>query len=465
MIFFQHINRKARTVLSLTQQALSTQYQDYTQGSIRRAVFLLAIPMILEMCMESIFAVVDIFFVGRLGQEAVATVGLTESVLSLVYSIALGMGMATTAMVARRVGEKRPDEAGRAAAQGILLALAGSLLISVSGVLFASRILGLMGGSTKLVSIGSGYTRLIFGSSVVIMLLFLINGIFRGAGNAYQAMWSLWIANALNIVLCPLLIHFYGLSGAAMATSIGRGAGVCYQLVLLFRGKPTVRLLRRYFRPVAGLIRTLLSIAWTGTMQYLIGSASWIVMARLVARFGSTAIAGYQVAIRVFLFFLLPAWGMSNAAATLVGQNLGAGRAKRAERSVWVTAGYNTIFMALVSVLFLLGAPAIARFLNPDERIVRIAVQAMRIFGVGYVFNGVGMVMSNAFNGAGDTRTTTVLNLICFWAIQIPLGYLLSLGLNLGLQGVFLAIVISQSLLSAVSMGVFRRGKWKTVKV
>src|SRR5882757_5497782 len=327
-----------KSVYSVIKQALSGEHRDYTTGSIKKAVIFLSIPMILEMCMESVFAVVDIFFVGRIGKEAVATVGLTESVLTLVYSMAIGLSMAATALVARRTGEKNPEAAAHAAAQAINLALGVTVVVSLAGAFFAPEILRMMGASPETVASGASYTRILFGGSVVIMLLYLINGIFRGAGNASMAMWSLWIANGFNILLCPLLIHFFGLKGAAIATTIGRGIGVCYQLYHLFRGRGIIRIVRKYFRPDMGLIKALSKIAWTGTLQFLIGSASWIVMAMIIARFGNISIAGYQVAIRILLFFLLPAWGMSNAAATLVGQNLGAQRPDRAEQSVRTAA-------------------------------------------------------------------------------------------------------------------------------
>src|SRR5260221_8608213 len=318
------------TIFLLARQALSGQHQDYTAGSIRRAVFLLSVPMILEMCMESVFAIVDIFFVGRIGKEAVATVGLTESVLTLVYSVAMGLSMAATAMVARRIGEKNAEEASHTAAQSISLGLGLTLIVSLAGAFFAPDILSIMGASSGTVETGASYTRIVFGGSVVIMLLFLINGIFRGAGNASIAMWSLWIANGCNILLCPVMIHFYGLKGAAIATTIGRGVGVCFQLYHLARGSGMIRMVRRHFSPDGVIIKSLSKIAWTGTKQFLINSASWIVMARLVARFGDTAIAGYQVSIRILLFFLLPAWGITLAWFL----------------AIWVVQGPSAVFLA-----------------------------------------------------------------------------------------------------------------------
>lgn len=454
-----------KSVYALIKQSLSGDHQDYTIGSIRKAVILLSVPMILEMCMESVFAVVDIFFVGRLGKEAVATVALTESVITLVYSVAIGLSMAATALVARRIGEKSPEEAARSAAQAINLALWVSLVVSLIGAFAAPAILEVMGASTETVEKGASYTRILFGGSVVIMLLYLINGIFRGAGNASIAMWSLWIANGCNIILCPLLIHYFGIKGAAIATTTGRGIGVCYQLYHLFRGKGIIRIVRKYFVPDMVLIKSVIKIAWTGTTQFLIGSASWIVMTRIVARFGDASIAGYQVAIRIFLFFLLPAWGMSNAAATLVGQNLGAKRPDRAEQSVWTAARYNSIFMVLVSLLFLFGSEAIVTFMNKDAEVEAVAVRALRIISLGYIIYGVGMVLTNALNGAGDTRTPTLINLFCFWAFQIPLAYIMAVVLGWGPTGVFVAIPVTETAITLSSWLIFRKGSWKKVKI
>jgi len=454
-----------RSFYALIKKALSMENQDYTQGSIRKAVFLLSLPMILEMCMESIFAVVDIFFVGRVGKEAVATVGLTESVLTIVYTVAIGLSMGATAMVSRRIGEKKPKEAARSGAQAILIALTFSIFISIGGLILAPQILKLMGATPAVIGLGSSFTRIIFGGSVVIMFLYLINGIFRGAGNASIAMWSLWIANGFNIVLCPVLIHFYGLRGAAIATTIGRGMGVCYQLYHLFKGSGVIHIAASYFIPDLKIIKQLFKIAWTGILQFLIGSASWIVLNRIAAKFGSESIAGYQVAMRVLMFFLLPAWGMSNAAATLVGQNLGAGSATRAEQSVWTTAKLVTIFMILVSLLFLFASKPIILFMNKDAGVERIAIQALRIVSAGYIFYGFGMVVMNAFNGAGDTKTPTIINFFCFWTFQIPIAYLMAIVWHMGPLGVFLAIVFAEIGVAVAGGIIFKKGSWKKVKV
>jgi putative MATE family efflux protein len=465
------IDKRKTSIFSLLKQAIAGSHQDFTTGSIRKAVFLLAVPMILEMIMESVFAVVDIFFVSKLGNEAVATVGLTESVITLVYSVAIGLSMAATATVARRIGEKDPEAAAKAGMQSILLAVAVTIVVSILGFVFAPNILRTMGGSEQLIEHGVYYTRTIFGGSIVIMLLFLINGIFRGAGDASVAMRSLWIANICNIILCPMLINGWGpfpemgLTGAAVATTVGRGIGVLYQVYRLFSGKGILKIRKVHFKPDLPLIKTLFGIAWTGTVQFLIASASWIVLARIIATFHEEAISGYQVAIRLIMFFLLPAWGLSNAAATLVGQNLGANQPQRAEDSVWKTAKYNAIFMLIVSGFFMLFAENVVSIMNITGAAHDYATQALRVITLGYIFYGIGMVMMNAFNGAGDTKTPTWINLFVFWAFQIPLAYILAIVVKMGPLGVFLAIVISETVLTVVTVIIFRKGKWKHIKV
>jgi putative MATE family efflux protein len=450
---------------SYFREALNSEHQDFTQGSIRKAVFMLAIPMILEMCMESVFAVVDIFFVSKLGAGAAATVGLTESCLTLIYSVAIGLSMAATAMVARRVGEKNPEGAAKAGAQALLLSFGISVLISIAGIFYAGDVLALMGADASVVAMGTGYTRIMLVGNLVIMLLFLINGIFRGAGDAAMAMKSLWLANICNIILCPILIDQYGLTGAAIATTTGRGIGVLYQLYHLFNGKNIIRILRKHFIPNKEILSSIANIASTGTLQFIIGSASWIAMARIVSGFGSDAVAGYTIAIRLLIFFIMPAWGLSNAAATLVGQNLGAQQPDRAEQSVWKTARYNAIFMAFVSVLFVVGAEFFVGLISRDPAVTKTAVTALRIVSLGYIFYGVGMVMINAFNGAGDSRTPTWINLFWFWVFQIPFALLLSKVLNMGTTGVFIAIVTTETCITITSVILFKRGKWKLVKV
>ena len=459
-------------IFSLIKQSLNGQEQDYTIGSIRKAVILLAIPMMLEMCMESVFAVVDIYFVSHLGKHATSVVGLTESVVTIVYSLAIGISMAATAMVARRVGEKDPAAATKAGMQAIFVSLIITLLVSIPGFIYADDILRLMGAEEAAVQSGVIYTRIIMAGSLVIMLLFLINGIFRGAGDAMMAMKSLWIANIFNIILCPILIRGigpipeFGIMGAAMATTIGRSIGVAYQLYHLFNGKRMVRFTLKALTPDFEIIKSLINIAWPGTLQFLIGSGSWIVLASLVVQTGhSDASAGYQIAIRVIMFFLLPAWGMSNAAATLVGQNLGAGKPERAELSVLQTAKYNTIFMAIVSFIFIVFAPYIISFFTKEEIVLNYAVTAVRIIGAGFIFYGIGMVMANAFNGAGDTRTPTLINFVGFWLIQIPLAYLLAKTFGVGPKGVFIAIPVAETAISIAAYILFKKGKWKTKKI
>jgi putative MATE family efflux protein len=462
-----------RSFFTLFKQALTGEHQDYTSGSIRRAVFMLAVPMILEMCMESVFAVVDMYFAGKLGStEAISTIVLTEFVLTIVYALAIGLSMAATAMVARRIGEKNPDAAAKAGVQAIILSLIISIVISIAGMIFPGDILRIMGASAETIAIGTTYTRIIFGGNIVIVLLFLINGVFRGAGDASMAMRSLWIANLCNIILCPILVVYglgpipaMGVTGAAIATTIGRGIGVLYQLYHLFSNKRVIRIKTEHLAPDWTIIKAIFSIAWTGTLQFLIASASWIVLGRIIATFGSTAVAGYGVAIRLIMFFLLPAWGLSNAAATLVGQNLGAQQPDRAEKSVWTTAKYNTIFMVMVTAIFLLLASPIVHFMNKDAAVNAYAVQALQVMSLGYIFYGVGMVVTNAFNGAGDTKTPTLINLVGFWLLQIPLAYLLALTFNLGPKGVFLAVLLSEMAISVAGVIIFRQGRWKAVKI
>jgi putative MATE family efflux protein len=441
---------------------------------MRKAVFLLAIPMILEMMMESVFAVVDLYFVGHLpdSSHAIQTVGLTESVLTIIYSLAIGISMAATAMVARRIGEKNPDGAARAGMQAIFLSVVITVIISIPGFIYAADILRVMGAEEATVLIGTPYIRIMMGGSIVIMLLFMINGIFRGAGDASMAMKSLWLANICNIILCPILIRgfgpipAFGLTGAAMATTIGRGIGVLYQLYHLFLGTSVIRIRLKHLVWDSPLIKSVIKIASPGTLQFVIASCSWIFLAKMVADTGGDeASAGYQTAIRVIMFFILPAWGLSNAAATLVGQNLGALQPERAEQSVLTTAKYNIIFMSVVSVIFLVFAPGIISFFTPDGTVKNYAVQAMRIISCGYVFYGIGMVMANAFNGAGDTWTPTWINLAGFWAFQIPLAYVLAVLFRMGPLGVFIAIPVAETAISITAYILFRKGKWKQIKV
>jgi putative MATE family efflux protein len=466
-------SNKAFNFFTLLKQAIRGDEMDYTTGSIRKAVFMLAIPMILEMSMESVFALVDLYFVGHLPQsdKAQQVVGLTESVITIIYSIAIGISMAATALVARRIGEKNPEAAARAGAQTTSLAIFVTVILSIAGFVFAKDILRVMGASEETVEYGVNYTRILTGGSIVIMLLFLINGIFRGAGDASMAMKSLCIANIANIILCPLLIRgwgpvpAFGLTGAAMATTIGRGIGVIYQVYHLFNGRSIIKMIGSYFKPDWKQIKQVINIAAPGTFQFLVASGSWIVLTAIVAQSGETASAGYITAIRVVMFFILPAWGLSNAAATLVGQNLGAQQPGRAEESVLKTAKYNAIFMAVVTILFFITAPYIIGFFAQKEDTRKIAIEAMLIISSGYIFYGIGMVMANAFNGAGDTKTPTIINAVGFWAFQIPLALLLSKTMNLGATGAFIAIPVAETVIAIAAYIIFKKGRWKQVKV
>ena len=460
---------------SLAWQSIKGGEYDYTQGSIRTAIILLAIPMILELSLESVFAVVDMYFVSHLengAKQAMATVGLTESVISIVYTLGFGVSMAATAVVARRIGEKDKEGAAHAGAQAILIGIGISVVLSIAGVVFAPDILKLMGAAPDVIEEGTPFARIMFGSSLVIILLFLINGIYRGAGDATMAMRSLLISSAINIVLCPLLIYGYGpfpelgLKGAAIATVIGRTTGVIYQCYHLFGGNRIIHLLRHHFKWDGPVIKTLVEVAWPATSQFFIQSGSWIVLSYLVSKTGSTdASAGYQVAIRNVVFFILPAWGLSNAAATLVGQNLGAKQPDRAAQSVLLTTKYNAIFMGVVMLLFLFLAPQIMSIFTKEPEVHRYGVSALQIIGAGYIFYGIGMVMIQALNGAGDSKTPTIINLFGFWLFQIPLAWILAKTFNMGPIGAFIAIPVAESVLALAAWYYFKLGKWKEVKI
>lgn len=462
--------------IALIRQSLRGGEHDYTQGSIRGAIVLLAIPMILELCLESVFAVVDMYFVSHLpaphNKVAMATVGLTESVVVLVYTMAIGLSTAATAVVARRIGEKNPEAAAHAGAQSILLAFVSAVVLSILGIIFAPDVLRLMGAQPEVIKEGAVFTRIMLGGSVIIILLFLINGIFRGAGDAVIAMRSLWIASLINIFLCPMLIMGYGpfpelgLKGAAIATTIGRGVGVIYQCFHLFSNKNTIKIKWPHFKWDVPLIKHLFDVAWPATFQFFIQSGSWIFLTWVVSTTGGTdASAGYQVAIRNVVFFILPAWGLSNAAATLVGQNLGANQPERAEKSVLLTMRYNTFFMAGVMVVFLLlSSPIISIFTNEPE-VHRFGVMALQIIGAGYIFYGIGMVMIQALNGAGDTKTPTWINIAGFWVFQIPFAFLLAKTFKMGPVGAFIAVPVAETVIATAAWYYFKKGKWKEVKV
>lgn len=462
----QEKRSKALKIFDVIVQSLKGAEYDYTQGSINKAVFLLAIPMMLELSLESVFAVVDMFFVSKLGPNAIATVGLTESVVTIVYSISIGLSTGATAIIARRVGEKDLQSAARACAQALNISILVSIAISIPGILFAGDILALMGASPEVVSEGTIFAQILLGGNLVIILLFLINGIFRGAGNAAMAMKSLWIASLTNIILCPILIHFFGLKGAAIATLTGRTVGVIYQCYHLFKGNSLLKISAEYFRVNLKLIGSIIKISWPATLQFIIASGSWIVLTRLVAETGGTnASAGYQIAFRNMVFFFLPAWGLSNAAATLVGQNLGAKELERAEQSVMLSVKYNIVFMGLVMITFLVFPEQIIRIFTNDEAVLGYGAHALQIIGAGYIFFGIGMVLTQALNGAGDTKTPTMINFICFWVFQVPLAYFLAYTLDLSSTGVFIAIPAAEVLIAAMSWYYFKKGKWKKIKV
>jgi putative MATE family efflux protein len=465
-------SKRISSFIQLFRKAVKGEEENFTEGSINRAIFLLSIPMILEMAMESVFAVVDIFFVSRLNNsDAVAVIGLTESMLALVYSLAWGVSMGATALVARRVGEKDPDGAAVAAVQAIWVGVASSLLITVAGLFFYKDLLLLMGATPSVIEIGSGFTFWMLTGNISIMMLFLINGIFRGAGNAAIAMRSLWLANLINMALDPLLIFgigFFpelGVEGAAIATNIGRGLGVVFQLYYLFSNKSIVKLHKNNIKLDWKIIVQVLKVSAGSTGQFLISSASWVFLARIISHFGSAAMAGYTIAIRVIVFTILPSWGLANASATLVGQNLGAGQPERAEKSVWKTGFYNMVFLGFVMILFLLLSAPILRFFTNDAQVIDYGTRCLQIVAFGYLFYGYGMVITQSFNGAGDTRTPIYLNFFGFWCFQIPLAYLLAIQFNFGPDGVYAAIAIAESAIAVAGIILFRRGKWKLVKV
>ena len=456
--------------LASIREAIHGTEQDFTTGSLNRAVYLLAIPMMLEMAGESLFAVVDAFFVARLGAEALAAVGITETVLEIIYAIAIGLGMSVTAMVARRIGEHDERGAARTAVQAIWVGLGVSVLFGVAGAIWAPDVLRLMGADEATVALGSGYTRIIYGSMPVILFLFVNNAIYRGAGDAAMAMRSIWLANGINIVLDPLFIFGIGpfpelgLTGAAVATVIGRGIGVLYQFWGLGRGA-RLRITAADVGFDPDVIFRLMRVSAGGVLQMLVATASYIGLIRILATFGSVVLAGYVIAIRVVIFIILPSWGLANAAATLVGQNLGAGKPERAERAVWVTGLWNMAFMAAVTVVFVAFAGPIVRIFTSEPATAAVGESALRIISYGYVMYAWGMVVLQAFNGAGDTWTPTGVNLVAFWLVQIPLAWVLAHVVGIGHEGVYWAIAVSYSLSALIGLLLFRRGKWKLKEV
>ena len=452
-------------------EAIRGSHRDFTTGSLNRAIVLLAIPMVLEMVLESLFAVVDIFWVGRLGPDAIATVGLTESMLTLIIAVGLGLGMATTAMVARRIGEKDPEGAAVGAMQAILLSLVVSVLIAIPCIHFAPQLLRLAGGTPAIVATGSGYTRIALGGGGVLLLLFLNNAIFRGAGDAAVAMRLLWVSNIINLALDPCLIFGWGpfprmgVTGAAAATFTGRSIGVLYQFYRLLKGTERIHILVRHLRLNLVVLWRLLRVSLTGMLQFTIANASWIGLVRIIALFGSAAVAGYTVAIRIVIFFILPSWGLSNAAATLVGQNLGARHPDRAEHAVWRTGFYNMLFLGVIGVFFFTFAtPAVRLFVN-DPVVVPIAATALRILSCGNIGYAYAMVMLQAFNGAGDTITPTIVNFFGFWVLELPLAWWLATHTTLHTQGALLSIVVAECTIAAISIVLFRRGRWKAQQI
>ena len=452
-------------------EAVRGSHQDYTSVNLNRAILLLAVPMVLEMVLESLFAVVDVAWVGKLGADAVATVGLTESMLSLIFSVGFGLSLSTTAMVARRIGEKDPEGAAVAAVQAIVLGLGISLAIGVPCLIYAPQLLGLMGATPSIIAIGSGYTRICLGGSCAVLLLFLNNAIFRGAGDAAIAMRLLWISNIINLILDPCLIFGWGpfprlgVTGAALATFTGRSIGVMYQFYRLLKGTERIRVLARQIRVRFDVLWRLVRVSVTGILQFAIAHTSWIGLVRIVSTFGAAALAGYTIAIRIVIFVILPSWGMSNAAATLVGQNLGAGKPDRAESAVWRTGLYNVAFLGSVGLFFALFSEPIVKLFISDPAVVPLGAACLRIVSYGNIGYAYFMVMMQAFNGAGDTITPTIVNFFGFWLFEIPLAYVLAMPLGMKSNGAFFAIAIAESAMAAVSAILFSRGKWKVKKI
>ena len=459
------------TFWSSVREALRGSHQDFTVGSLNRAILLLAIPMVMEMVLESLFAVVDVLWVGRLGADAIATVGLTEALLSLVMAISFGLSLSTTAMVARRIGEKDPAGAAVAGVQAIAIGLAVSAIVGIPCLFYGPDLLRVMGASPQVVAVGSGYARIALGGSAALMLLFLNNAIFRGAGDAAIAMRLLWVSNIINFILDPCLIFGFGpfpklgVTGAALATFTGRSIGVLYQFYRLLRGTERIRILRSQIRVNLRVLLRLLRVSLTGILQFLIAHTSWIGLVRIVSIFGSAALAGYTIAIRILIFIILPSWGLSNAAATLVGQNLGAKQPERAETSVWRTGFWNMIFLGAIGVFFIFFAEPTVRLFTNDLAVIPLAATCLRILSYGNIGYAYGMVMLQAFNGAGDTVTPTIVNFFGFWLVEIPLAYFLAIPFRLHSNGVFWSIVIAEAFIAAAGIVLFKRGRWKRQQI
>jgi putative MATE family efflux protein len=465
------LEAKSPSLWASIREAVHGSHQDYTTGSLNRAILLLAIPMVLEMVLESLFAVVDVFWVGRLGADAVATVGLTESLLSLVFAVGFGLSLSTTAMVARRIGEKDPADAAVAGVQAIVVGLATSALIGIPCWFYAPELLRLMGASPHVVAVGSGYARIALGGCGAIVMLFLNNAIFRGAGDAAIAMRLLWVSNIINLILDPCLIFGWGpfpklgVTGAALATFTGRSIGVLFQFYRLLKGTERIRILKEQVRVDWEVLVRLVRVSLTGILQFAIADMSWIGLVRIVSIFGSAALAGYTIGIRIVIFVILPSWGLSNAAATLVGQNLGAKQPERAEASVWKTGLYNMIFLGTVGVFFSIFAEPIIRLFTNDPAVIPLAVSCLRILSYGNIAYAYGMVMLQAFNGAGDTLTPTIVNFFGFWLLEIPLAYALAIPMGMQASGAYYAIVIAEAAIAMAGILLFRRGRWKLQKI
>jgi len=463
------INKENRikSFLRNVREAVSGTEQDFTEGKLSRAILLLSIPAVLEMVMESVFVIVDIYFVSKLGADAVATVGITESMVTVIYAVAIGLGTATTSLVSRRIGEKNPDAASVVAFQAILTGLIISVIIGLPGALLSKKFLSLMGASKPIIESMSGYTRIMLGGNIVIMMLFIINAIFRSAGDAAVAMKVLWIGNIINIILDPCLIFglgpfpHMGVTGAAIATNIGRGTAVLVQFYLLFFGKKRIQLSAKHLVVNFRIMLKLMKLSFGSIGQNLIGTTSWIALVRIISIFGSEVVAGYTIAIRIIGFTILPSWGISNAASTLVGQNLGAKKPERAERSVWVTGWVNMILLSVIGLFLVIFPETFIRMFITNENVIRSGVPALRIISIGFVAYGLGMVLVNSFNGAGDTSTPLKINIFAFWFVEIPLAWLLAIKAGLREEGVFIAIVIAESLMTLIAWIIFRRGKWK----
>ncbi|HCY42578.1 MAG TPA: MATE family efflux transporter [Prolixibacteraceae bacterium] len=470
--FFEQIKSiRLKSLWTDIKESIAGSDRDFTSDKLGKALFILSVPMVLEMIMESIFAVVDIFFVSKLGADAVATVGITESSMTIVYAIGMGLSTATTALVARRIGEKKSGKAGMAAFQAIVAGFSVSLLITVPGIIYAKDFLLLMGASEEMAEAGYMYPTIMFGGNAVVMLLFIINAVFRSSGDAAVSMRVLLLANLLNIILDPLLIFGIGpfpelgLMGAAIATTIGRGLAVCYQFYLLFKGHKRIRLELNHLRIKLKVMFQLFRLSTGGILQNIIATSSWIALFRIISELGSEVLAGYTIAIRIVVFALLPSWGLSNAASTLVGQNLGAKQPDRAERTVWITAIANMVLLGSIGLVFVFWPEPFIRIFIEDPAVVASGAMSLQIISYGFVFYALGMVLIQGFNGSGDTVTPTKINLFCFWLLEIPLAYLLGIVLDMKIEGICIAIVAAESALTITAWYFFRKGKWKLTKV